>query len=294
MDRKKLPMSYRIVADSCCDRNEGTNKIKNLTFVPLTLEIGDNYKIYDDENFDQDDFIGRIKQANVIAKTACPSPDAWAKAYDCEEDEIFVITITDKLSGTYNSALQGKMIYDEEHPNHNKKIHIFNSLATSGIETLAVVKMAELKENGASFEEVVETVENYLQNNSSLFFCLESLDTLKKNGRLFALAAGLLEKLRVKLVCEKNGEGNIKLCCQEFAMNRAMIKIASLMSKDVSDIDVSNNTVIISHVCCEDRAKMLADKIKALNKFKDVEIVKCSGLNSTYASYGGIIVSYFK
>ena len=287
-------MSYRIVADSCCDRTKDTEKIKNLTFVPLTLEIGDNYKIFDDENFNQDDFISRAKMANVIAKTACPSPDAWAKAYDCDEDEIFVITITDKLSGTYNSALQGKMIYDEEHPNHNKKIHIFNSLATSGIESLAVEKMAELKENGASFEEVVSKVEYYLKDSSTLYFCLESLDTLKKNGRLFALAAGLLEKLRVKLICQKNGEGNIKLCCQELAMNRAMVKIAALVNKDTKNLNVSNNKLIISHVCCYDRAKMLADKIKSLGKFNDVEIVKCSGLNSTYASNGGIIVSYFK
>lgn len=281
-------MSYRIIVDSCCDKTEFICKLDNITFVPLTLQLGD-YIIPDDEKFDQDDYLKRVAEYDSVPKTACPAPDAWAKAFDCDEDDIYVVTITDKLSGTYNSAVQGKQIFEEEH--EGKNIHIFNSLATSGAESLIVEKIVELVQGKNSFDDVCARVEDNIQNESKLFFCLESLDVLKNNGRLFALAASVLEKLRVKLIC-KAKDGNVSLVAQDIAMNRAMVKIAKLIAESVEGRDLTGKRVVISHVCCPERAQLLADKIKATTDFKDIEIVKCSGLNTTYASNGGIIVSY--
>lgn len=286
-------MSYRIIADSCCDRLAEMSHWDNITFVPLTLEIGD-YRIFDDENFDQNDFIKRTLEYNDVAKTACPSPAAWASAFDCEEDELYVITITDKLSGTYNSALQGVELYREEHPQSSKKIHVFNSLSTSGTESLIALKIKSLADNGTGFEEMVSTIEDYIVNHTVLYFCLESFDVLKKNGRTYAVAANILQKLRVKLIMERTKEGNISPVGQAIAMNMALVKMAGFIAKDVDGLDVSDKKLIISHVCCEERAKLLAEKIKQSVNFGDIEVVKCSGLNSTYASNGGIIVSYSK
>ncbi|MGN1123288.1 MAG: DegV family protein [Eubacterium sp.] len=281
-------MSFRIIVDSCCDKTEFISKLDNITFVPLTLQLGD-YIIPDDENFDQNDYVKRVAEYDSVPKTACPAPDAWAKAFDCEENDIYVVTITDKLSGTYNSAVQGKQIFEEEHK--DKNIHIFNSLATAGAESLIVEKIVELVQGKNSFDDVCKKVEDYIQNESKLFFCLESLDVLKNNGRLFALAASVLEKLKVKLIC-KAKDGNISLAAQDIAMNRAMVKISRLIAESVEGRDLTGKRVVISHVCCPERAQLLADKIKSATDFKDIEIVKCSGLNTTYASNGGIIVSY--
>lgn len=286
-------MSYRIIADSCCDRTAQMAQWNNITFVPLTLEIGD-YRILDDENFDQDDYIRRTLEYNDVAKTACPSPDAWATAFDCDEDELYVITITDKLSGTYNSALQGVELYKEDNPDSNKKIHVFNSLATAGIECLTAERIKALADAGEDFDTIVSTVEDFIVNHTALYFCLESLDVLKKNGRLFALAATVLKKLRLKLVFERTTEGNIKPAAQDIAMNRAIVKMANIIGENVAGIDLSDKKLIITHVCCEDKAKFVAQKIADVVKFGDVEIVKASGLNSTYAANGGIIVSYSK
>ena len=286
-------MSYRIIADSCCDKTVKMADWNNITFVPLTLEIG-SYRILDDENFDQDDYIKRTIEHNDVAKTACPSPDAWADAIDCDEDEIYIITITDKLSGTYNSALQGVNIYKEEHPESTKKIHVFNSLATSGIESLIAEKITELAESGANFNTVTQSVEDFIINKCALYFCLESLDVLKKNGRLFALAATVLKKLRLKMIFQRTAEGNISLAGQDIVMNRSLIKMASIIAKDVQGVDLTDKKLIISHVCCREKAEFLKSKIDALAPFGEIEIVKCSGLNSTYASNGGVIVSYSK
>ncbi|MBR3149860.1 MAG: DegV family EDD domain-containing protein [Eubacterium sp.] len=286
-------MSYRIIADSCCDRTARMADWTNITFVPLTLEIGD-YRILDDESFDQDDYISRVLEYKDVPRTACPSPDAWASAFECDEDELYVITITDKLSGTYNSALQGVELYREEHPDSTKKIHVFNSLATAGIESITAEKIKELGDAGTDFDTMVDTIGDFILNHTALYFCLESLDVLKKNGRLFALAASILKKLKLKMVFERTQEGNISLAGQDIAMNRAIVKMAGIIAENVKDVDVSDKRLVVTHVCCEEKAKLVADKICALAPFGDVEIVKASGLNSTYASNGGIIVSYSK
>lgn len=285
-------MSYRIVVDSCCDKTSVMNDWNNITFVPLSLEIGD-YRIFDDENFNQEDFVERMKAFSGTAKTACPAPSAWADAFDCDEDEIYVITITDKLSGTYNSALQGKTLFEEE-KGTDKKIHIFNSLATSGLESLVAEKIKELADGGMKFEEVVNYIEDFIVNHTALYFCLESLDVLKNNGRLFAIAASVLEKLRVKLIGKRTDQGNISLAGKDLTVKKTLIKTAGIIRDDVAGVDFSDKRLIISHVCCEDRAILLKNKIESYVKFGSVEIVKCSGLNTTYASNGGIIVSYTK
>ena len=286
-------MSYRIIADSCCDKTSEMSQWGNITFVPLTLELGD-YTILDDENFDQQDYINKTLEFNGVAKTACPSPDAWATAIDCDEDDLYIITVTDKLSGTYNSALQGVELYNDEHPESKKNIHVFNSLATSGLETLIAEHIKKLADSGMGFDAIVADTEDFIVNRTALYFCLESLDVLKKNGRMFAVAASVLKKLRIKMIFERTTQGNIALAGQDIAMNRALVKMANLIAESLDGVDVSDKRLIISHVCCEERAKLLADKIAASVKFGSVDILKCSGLNSTYASNGGIIVSYTK
>ncbi len=283
-------MSYKIVVDSCCDLTDEMRQWDNLAVVPLTLEIND-YRIFDDENFQQDDFISRMKANGGIAKSACPAPDAFKEAYKGDYDDVYVLTITDKLSGTYNSAVQGKMLYEEEF-GKDKNIYVFNSLATSGIETLTARKIKEIADSGEKFEDAVGKVEDFIINRTGLYFCLESLDALKKNGRLFALAAKVLEKIRVKLICKRTREGNISLAAQDLTVNRAMVKMANIISEELNGRDLSDAALIVSYVCCEERAKLVAQKISDKVNFGNVEILKASGLNSLYASDGGIIVSY--
>ena len=283
-------MKYKIVVDSCCDLTADMKNWDDFEIVPLTLEIGD-YRIFDDENFDQDDFIARMKANGGNAKSACPAPDAFKKAYEGDYEAVFVLTITNQLSGTYNSALQGKMLYEEEF-NDNKKIIVFDSLATAGLETLVAKKIKALAESGKNTDDIQNEIESYIVNNTGLYFCLESLDALKSNGRLFALAAKVLEKIRVKLICKRTTQGNISLAAQDITLNRAMMKMSNLIANELEGKDLSGETLAISYVCCEDRAKQVAAKICEKAKFGNVEILKASGLNSLYASDGGIIVSY--
>ncbi|MCC8016805.1 MAG: DegV family EDD domain-containing protein [Clostridiales bacterium] len=288
-------MAYKIVVDSCCDLTEDMKKWDNLEIIPLILQIGD-YVTEDDKDFDQNDFIRRVSESNVLAKSACPSPEAFAAA--CDDDkytDIYIITITDKLSGCYNSAVQGVELYKEEHGNE-KNIHIFNSLSTSGTETIMAHKLKNAADSGMDFKDIVPMIEEYCVKNCGLYFCLESLDALKGNGRLFNLASNVIETLRVKLVCRRTEYGNISVAGKYLTEKIALAKLAGFVAKDTEGCDLTEKVCIISHVCCEEKADNVKKLIETLSGYssENIIILKASGLNSLYACKGGIIVSYSK
>ncbi len=286
-------MKYKIVVDSCCDLTDEMKNWENLAVVPLTLQIGD-YVIKDDENFDQEEFIKKMKSDKNIAKSACPSPEAFAAACEGEEQDVYIITITDKLSGTYNSAVQGANIYKETQPENSKNIHVFNSLATSGLETLLAYSVKKLADKGVEFAEVVKKTEKEIVNNYGLYFCLESLDAMKNNGRLLSLGAKLIETVRLKLVLRRNDEGNISSADRDFGEKRALFKLVNCIANDVRGRDLSQKRVIISHVCCLEKAHEIKRMLLEKTLYNNITILKASGLNSLYASNGGVIVSYSK
>ena len=112
-------MNYRIVVDSCCDLPDEYRKNEHFVFVPLTLEV-DGENIVDDENFNQIEFIEKMKKSDSCPKSACPSPDAYVKAYESDEmTDVYVVTLSSKLSGSYNSAELGRNIYIEEDGKNN-------------------------------------------------------------------------------------------------------------------------------------------------------------------------------
>ena len=107
-------MSYKIIGDSCLDLTDALKKDSRFATVPLTLQVDDTMVI-DDDTFDQKAFLALVKASENCPKSACPSPDAFKQAMECEEDDVYIITLSSHLSGSYNSAVIGKELYEEEH-----------------------------------------------------------------------------------------------------------------------------------------------------------------------------------
>ena len=175
-------MNYKIVVDSCCDLTEEWKADSHFQIIPLTLQVGDT-TIPDDEDFDQARFLKLVRECPECPKTACPSPEAFKEAYKCEADAVFVVTLSQHLSGTYNSAVLGRSLYLEEHGEDSKQIAVFSSDSASVGEAKIAFKIRELCEAGKSFDEVVKEVSDF-RDQMNTYFVLESLDFLKKNGRL--------------------------------------------------------------------------------------------------------------
>ena len=121
-------------------------------------------------------FLKKVAACPECPKSACPSPERYMKAYECDAEHIYAVTLSAELSGSYNSAILGKNLFLEEQP--EKKVHVFNSKSASGGQSLIAMKIVECEEKGLSFEEVVSEVEKYIEEMNT-FFCVENLETLR-------------------------------------------------------------------------------------------------------------------
>ena len=277
-------MNFKIVADSCCDLNDKFEYREKVELIPLTLTVNGE-DIVDDSTFNQKSFLEKVSRATEEPKSSCPSPERYRQAYEGDYDCVFVVTLSSNLSGSYNSAEVGKNMYYEEHPNDKKKIHVFDSCSASVGETLMVLKIIQYAEEGRSFEEIVQEVTKF-RTGRSTFFVIESLETLRKNGRLTGLTAVIASVLNIKPIMYGTTEGTIAKLDQARGMEKLVQYIANTTK------DAQERILAISHVNCRQRAEWVKEEILKLKKFKDVIIADTAGVSSMYACDGGIIVCY--
>lgn len=277
---------YKIVIDSSGELPEDLKKDGHFCNVALELEI-DGYRIKDDETFNQLDFLRRVKESIHGPKSACPSPESYMSAYEGEAEHVYVVTLSGKLSGSYNSAVLAADLYKEEHED-NKQIYVFNSRSASIGETLIGLKVQEFEEAGYSFEEVVKKTEEYISGMNT-FFVLETLETLRKAGRLSSIKAFVANTLNIKPVMGSTKEGTIQQLGQARGMKKALAKMVDDMLAKTKDCE--NKILAISHCNCPERAEFVKNTIEELAHFKKIVIVNTAGVSSMYANDGGVIIA---
>ncbi len=214
-------MSYKVIVDSCGELTEEMKANGNFETASLTMEVG-GIRIIDDASFDQADFLRRVAECPESPKSSCPSPEDYMEKYRCEAERVYAVTLTAELSGSYNSAVLAKNLYIEEYG--EKNIHIFNSRSASIGETLIAMKVQECEEAGMSFEQVVDTVERYIDGQHT-YFVLENLDTLRKNGRLTGIKSLVAGALNIKPVMAATPEGTICQIGQARGIKKALSKM---------------------------------------------------------------------
>lgn len=278
-------MSFHIVADSCCELTADMKKSGNIEIAPLTLEVGGE-SILDDETFDQKYFLKRVAECPECPKSACPSPDYFRKSFLNGAERCYAVTLSAQLSGSYNSAVLGANLAQEE--NEDLKIHVFNSRSASIGETLIVKKIVECEEAGMSFERVVETVELYISTQNT-YFVLENLETLRKNGRLSKAKALVASALKIKPVMGATSEGDIVQLDQARGINKALMKMVDAIVNDAQHVE--NKTLAISHCNCPERAEMVKEALLERLAVQDVFVLDTQGVSSMYANDGGIIIA---
>lgn len=277
---------YKIVVDSCGELPEELKQDGRFESVSLELEV-EGVRIRDDETFDQADFLKRVKESPKCPKSSCPSPEEYMESYKGDAEHVYVVTLSAELSGSYNSALLGKNLFEEEYGDA-KQIYVFNSRSASIGETLIAIKVQECEEAGCSFEEVVEKVEAYIDSMNT-YFVLETLETLRKNGRLSNLKAFLASTLNIKPVMGATKEGLICQLDQARGMNKALEKMVQSMISKTKDCE--NKILAISHCNCPERAMAVKEKVEQLVTFKRIIVIDTAGVSSMYANDGGVIMA---
>ena len=277
-------MSYRIVVDSCCELPEQYKNDERFISVPLTLEVGGE-KIVDDETFDQKDFLAKVAACPQCPRSACPSPEKYMESYEGDVDEVYVVTLSSHLSGSYNSAAVGRDMYIEKHG--EKKIHIVDSESASCGETQQAMKILEYKEAGLSFEETVRKVEDY-KLKMRTYFVLDNLETFRKNGRISNVKAIVVSSLNIKPIMV-GVRGSIEQSGQAIGTNKALTKMADQIVAKMPDIE--QRTLMITHCNCPQRAEYMLDLMKKRASYRDIVVMDMAGVSSMYANDGGVIVT---
>lgn len=191
-----------------------------------------------------------MKECQSAPRTACPSPAQYLDAFDCGADDVYVVTLSALLSGSHNAAAQARLLWLEEHP--NARVHIFNSCSASAGEVLVALKIQELACSGMDFTTVVSHVSRYI-NEMETYFVLETLDNLKKNGRLTKTQALVTSTLKIKLLMGATPEGEICKRGQALSVKQALSKMVSLMAADPKH---AGRRLAITHCNCLERASI--------------------------------------
>ena len=277
-------MSYKVIVDSCGELTEEMKASGNFETASLTMEVG-GVRIMDDASFDQADFLRRVAECPESPKSSCPSPEDYMEKYRCEAERVYAVTLTAELSGSYNSAVLAKNLYIEEYG--DKNIHVFNSRSASIGETLIAMKVQECEAAGMTFEQVVETVERYIDGQHT-YFVLENLDTLRKNGRLTGIKSLVAGALNIKPVMAATPEGTICQIGQARGIKKALAKMVDQIAEET--LEAEEKILAISNCNCRERAWEVERMLLAKMKVKASFVIDTAGISSMYANDGGIIV----
>lgn len=272
-------MKRKIVADSSCDMWE-LNGV-DFAVAPITIST-DNKHYVDNQELDVHLMSEDLAKYKGVSHTACPSVGSWLDCYE-GYDEVFVITLTGAMSGTYNSAMTAKGIYEEE--NENVKVHVFDSLSTGPEMRLLIEKLKEMIEEDLPFEEIVEKGQDYL-NHSRLFFALKSLHNFAMNGRVSKTVASAIGVLNISIFATASEEGTI----QQISKCRGEKKVVKSMIEHLENAGYHGGKVRISHADNLKLAHNVRDKILELYPNADIIVYPMGGLCTYYAEIGGLLV----
>lgn len=277
----------KIIVDSGCDipRSMMINDEPEIDMVPLNLQIEDKTFV-DDEDLNMEYYLESMASSKEVARTAAPSPGCFLNKFLGEEN-IFAVTLSSKLSSTYNSAMLAKDMYIEEIG--HKFIHVFDSLSASVGEMVIAMKIREFAKNNLPNNEIVESVNKFI-GNMRTYFLLEKFDSLVKSGRINPAVAKIASMLSIKPICMGTREGVIAMTAKAKGFKKAIEKLIEIIIED--KLDFENRILAISHVKCVEKAVYFKDEISKKIKFKNIIIVEARGVIATYANALGIVVAF--
>lgn len=277
-------MSYKIIGDSCMDLTAELRKDPRFQMVPLTLQVDENMVI-DDETFDRKAFIKMVAESPNCPKTACPSPEAFKEAYECEAEDVYVITLSSHLSGTFNSASVGKELYEEEHG--KKNILLIDSESASSGELNLAMAIHEMYEAGMKFEEISERILQ-MRDEQKTYFVIDSLEPLRKNGRLTGLQAFFATALNIKPVMGADHGVIIKLD-QARGVNKGLSKMCDIAIREAGETE--DMRAVIAHCNNAERAELVRQELEGKGAFREIVVTETAGVATVYAGDGGVVLA---
>lgn len=275
--------NIKIVADSSAN----VLALQTVAFAEAPLKIITNEKEFvDDAALDVDAMVRWFDSYKEKSKTSCPNPSDWLEAFG-DAEEVFCITITSGLSGSYNSACAAKQMYEAEY--NGRRVCVIDSLSAGPELVLIIEKLEEFIEQGMPFEDICREIEVYKQN-TGLVFILESLKNFAANGRVSPAVAKIAGVLGIRIVGKASQQGTL----EPTDKCRGAAKALTALVRNLETLGFRGGKLRIAHCQNEAAALELKARIESVFPQTDVTIQPCRGLCSYYAEKGGLLVGFEK
>ena len=274
-------MNTKIVVDS----SASLYTLQGVDFecVPLKI-ITDDAEYLDNGTMDAVDMAQTLRTYKGKTSTSCPNVSDWLAAYE-GADEVYAITITGTLSGSYNAAQLAAEEYQQENP--GKRVFVLDSLSTGPEQRLLAEHLRDLLAEGKEFDEVCEEILRY-HKHTHLLFSLESLANLARNGRVKPAVAAVARMLGIRVIGQASEAGELDVLCKTRGEHGALERIVL----ELKEHGYTNGRLHISHCGNPAAAERLKHMVKAVFDGAKVDISECGGLCSYYAELGGLLVGY--
>ena len=273
----------KIVADSSAN----IHQLKKVSFAsaPLKIIAGER-EFVDNCNLNAEEMVDFFDNYKGKSKTSCPNPGDWLDTFT-DADDIFCVTITSGLSGSYNAACVAKKMFESE--NKDKRVLVIDSLSAGPELVLIIEKLQELILSGCTYEDICLQIEQYKQK-TGLLFALASLQNFAANGRVPMAVAKLAGVLGIRVVGKASPQGTLQPLDKARGETKSLKKLMEYLTAD----GFSGGKVRIAHCKNEFAAESLARMIQQAFPGADVQTSPCLGLCSYYAEKGGLLIGYEK
>ena len=273
----------KIVADSSAD----TLLLQGVDFAsaPLTI-VTDEREYVDDAALNVAEMTENLLRYSGKSSTACPGVGEWLTAFG-EAEEVFCVTITSNLSGSYNAAVIAAQTYMEQYP--DRRVWVLDSLSTGPEMRLLLERLRDDVTAGMAFDAICEDVTAY-SAKTGLLFVLESMKNLANNGRVSRLAATAAGLLGIRAVGKASDHGTLEM----LEKCRGAKKALAAVVQNMEDLGYVGGAVRISHVGNEEAAQSLRDRLLETYADAHIEVYSARGLCSFYAEKGGLLIGFEK
>jgi DegV family protein with EDD domain len=296
--RRKHAM-FQIISDGGCDFTKDEVQKYNVGVVPfyITFDQASNSQVThlkEGVDISKEDYFKRLlAEKNLFPKTAQPNPQDYidiCTPYLEEGKDILLLTISSKLSGSHNSAMIAADMLKEDYP--NRTVMVVDSLNVSIGQGLILKEMIKMRDAGYSLEETVR-IANEILKTTRIYFTLDSLEYLKKGGRVgptTALVGGILG-LRPVLHLVDGG-------VEQLDSVRGKKKVLQLIEEGITAAlkdETQNIDLCVGHILREDEASTLKDTLENSLGTKITNPVTEVGVTiGTHAGPGALVVAYCK
>lgn len=276
-----------ILADSSCDFTPERAQKAGFSVVPLQVTFEDGSVYRDGIDLTSEEFFKKLAASKQLPKTSQPTIETWMDAMkqfaDC--DDIIVITVSGKVSGSLSGAsMARRMLREEEEFRPN--IHLIDSMTASGAVAGFALEAVRMVREGCRAQEILNRL-LYLQNHLAVYFIFDSLEYLRKGGRIGKATALAGKVMGIKPLLTFF-EGEPKNVDKVRGVQAGCKKLVDGFLQRTADL---HHVMVISS-CAPERVEMITRMLQTHISDIAITYVEIGAVIGTYVGPGGIALVY--